>query len=98
MSEKISTKITLDNGQATGFLIDLGAAPLVLIKAKKGYVMCGYLNIGAANKLGDIAGRVTGVKTFDDVLNSVVVEVSENAKKIGLKEGMKAKDFLNAIN
>jgi len=95
--DKISTKIKLDKGEVTGFLIDLGAAPLILIKAKKGYVMCGYLNINAANKIGDIAGRVTGVKSFDDVLNSVIVEVSDNAKKIGLKEGMSARDFLNVI-
>jgi uncharacterized protein YunC (DUF1805 family) len=97
MSHSLSKLIELDEGQATGFLIELGAAPLILIKAKKGYVMCGYLNINAANKLGDIAGRVTGVKNFDDVLNADITEASENAKKIGLKEGIKAREFLNAL-
>jgi len=97
MDKKIATQIELDKGQATGFIIQLGTAPLILIKAKKGYVMCGYLNMNAANKLGDVAGRVTGVKSFDDVLNADIVELSENAKNIGLKEGMKARDFLNAI-
>ena len=92
-----ATPIKLDKGQAAGYLIELGTAPLILIKAKKGYVMCGYLNMNAANKMGDIAGRVTGVKSFDDVLNANIVEVSENAKNIDLKEGMKARDFLNAI-
>ena len=89
--------ISLEKGEATGYCIDLGKAPLLIIQAKKGYVMCGYLNINAANKMGDIAGKVTGVKTFDDMLNADVVEVSENAKLAGLKEGMNAKDFLNAI-
>jgi len=97
MNKNVSTIIELDKGQVTGFLIELGAAPLIIIKAKKGYVMCGYLNINIANKLGEIAGRVTGVKSFDDVLNANIVELSENAKKIGLKEGMKARDFLNSI-
>jgi uncharacterized protein YunC (DUF1805 family) len=97
MNKCLSKLIKLNSSQATGFLIELGAAPLILIKAKKGYVMCGYLNMGAANKLGDIAGKVTGVKNFEDVLNADVVEVSENAKKIGLKEGIKARDFLNAL-
>ena len=97
MSKSVSTLIELDKGKATGFLIELGAAPLILIKVKKGYVMCGYLNINTANKFGDIAAKVTKVKSFDDVLNADVVEVSDNAKKIGLKEGMKARDFLNAI-
>jgi len=89
--------ISLGKGEATGYCIDLGKAPLLIIQAKKGYVMCGYLNINAANKMGDIAGKVTGVKTFDDMLNADVVEVSENAKLAGLKEGMNTKDFLNAI-
>ena len=89
--------ITLEKGKASGFLINLGKAPLILIMAKRGYVMCGYLNIAAANKIGDIAGRVTGVKTFDEMLNASVVEVSENAKQAGLNEGMSVKEFLNNL-
>ena len=89
--------IKLEKGKASGIFIDLGKAPLILITAKRGYVMCGYLNMATANKLGDIAGKVTGVKTFDDVLNATIVEVSENAKQNGLKEGMKSKEFLNAL-
>jgi len=94
MEKKI---IELDKGQSEGFLIDLNNAPLILIKARKGYVMCGYLNINAANKLGDIAGKVTGVKSFEDVLNAEIVEISDNAKKIGLTVGMKGKEFLNKL-
>jgi uncharacterized protein YunC (DUF1805 family) len=89
--------ISLDKGEATGYCIDLGKAPLLIIQAKKGYVMCGYLNMNAANKIGDIAGKVTGVRTFDDMLNADVVEVTEKAKLAGLKEGMNVKDFLNAL-
>jgi len=89
--------IALEKGEVIGYYIDLGNAPLILIQTKKGYVMCGYLNMNAANKLGDIAGKVTGVKTFDDVLNAPLVEISENAKKVGLKEGMNARDFLNKL-
>lgn len=90
-------KIKMENGEADGYSLNIGSGPLLIIKAKKGYVMCGYLNMDAANKLGDIAGKVTGVKDFDDVLNATVIEVSENAKKNGLKTGMKAKDFLNKL-
>ena len=92
-----SQAIPLQHGEAVGYVLDLGNAPLLIIKVKKGYVMCGYLNIAAANKLGDIAGRVTGVKTFEDVLNATVVEVSDLARKQGLKEGMNARDFLNRL-
>lgn len=87
----------LENGKSTGYCIDLGNAPFLLIQAKKGYIMCGYLNMTTANKLGDIAGKVTGVKTFEEMLNADVVEVSENAALVGLRQGMQAKDFLNAL-
>lgn len=89
--------ITLEKGKGTGVFVDLGKAPLILISVKRGYVMCGYLNIATANKVGDIAGKVTGVKTFDDLLSADIVEVSDNAKQAGLKEGMKAREFLNNL-
>jgi len=89
--------ISLGKGEVTGYCINLGNAPLLIIQAKKGYVMCGYLNMNAANKYGDIAGKVAGVKTFDDMLNADVVEVSENAKLAGLKQGINVKDFLNVL-
>jgi uncharacterized protein YunC (DUF1805 family) len=94
MKEEI---IKLGKWQLTGYCIDLGKAPLLILQAKKGYIMCGYLNMNTANKLGDIAGKVTGVKTFDDMLKATVIEVSENAKKEGLTEGMNAQDFLKTL-
>ena len=89
--------IILEKGKVTGYCIDLGNAPLLLIQARKGFVMCGYLDMAVANKLGDIAGKVTGVKTFEDVLKATIVDVSENAKKAGLIEGMNARKFLNEL-
>jgi uncharacterized protein YunC (DUF1805 family) len=89
--------IQLKKGQLTGYCIDLGKAPLLILQAKKGYIMCGYLNMNTANKLGDIAGKVTGVKTYDDMLKATVIEISENAKKEGLTEGMNAQDFLQSL-
>jgi uncharacterized protein YunC (DUF1805 family) len=89
--------IELDYDDVVGYKIDLDNAPLILIKARTGYVMCGYLNMDVANKLGDIAGKVSGVNNFDEVLKANIIEVSEKAKKKGLKPGIKAKDFLNKL-
>lgn len=89
--------IKLEKGQVIGYLIELCNAPLIIVQAKKGYVMCGYLNMDTANKLGDIAGKVSGVKTFNDIINAKIIEVSENAKKVGLYEGMNVKGFLNML-
>ena len=92
-----SQAISLTNGKATGYILDLGNAPLLIITANSGYLMCGYLNIAAANKLGDVAGRVTGVKTFDDMLHASIVETSDCARERGLREGMSGQEFLNAL-
>ncbi len=89
--------IELDNDDVMGYQIDLDHAPLIIIKARKGYVMCGYLDMKTANKLGDIAAKVTGVKRFDEVLKAPIVELSEKAKKKGFKVGMNAEDFLNEL-
>ncbi len=90
-------QIDLENGSALGLKMDMEHAPLLVIRAGKGCVMCGYLNMDVANKLGDVAIRVTGVKSFDDVLNAKAVDVSEAAKKLGITIGMQAKEALNKM-
>ena len=87
-------EIKLENGSALGLKLDMERAPLLVIRANKGFVMCGYLNMDVADKLGDAAVRVTGVKSFEDVLNSKAVDVSEAAKKLGITVGMPAREAL----
>lgn len=89
--------IHLDNGSAIGLKLDMEHAPLLVIRAKKGFVMCGYLNMEVANKLGDAAVRVTGVRSFEDVLNARAVDVSEAAKKMGIAVDMTAKEALEKM-
>ena len=87
-------QIKLENGSAIGLKMDMEHAPLLVIRAAKGFVMCGYLNMDVANKLGDAAVRVTGVRSFDDVLNAKAVDVSEAAEKLGITAGMTAREAL----
>jgi uncharacterized protein YunC (DUF1805 family) len=90
-------QIILKNGVALGIRIDMNVAPVLMIKAEKGFVMCGYLNIEAAEKLGDVAARVSGVNTFEDVLNAKLLQVTTKAKDLGLEEGMVARDALERL-
>ncbi len=90
-------QVNLENGCALGLKLDVERAPLLVIRAKKGFVMCGYLNMDVANKLEDVAVRVTGVKSFEDVLNAKAVDVSEAAKKLGITVGMTGKEALNKM-
>lgn len=72
-------------------------APLLVLKGEKGYVMCGYLNLEAAEKLGDVAVRVTGVNTLEDVLSKEVAGVTTGAKAAGINPGDKVKDVLGKL-
>ncbi|MBU4491344.1 MAG: DUF1805 domain-containing protein [Euryarchaeota archaeon] len=90
-------EIKLEKGSALGLKLDMEHAPLLVIRANKGFVMCGYLNMDVANKLGDVAVRVTGVKSFEDVLNAKAMDVSEAAKKLGITVGMPAREALTKM-
>jgi len=93
----IIEQIELKNGTALGVKMDMGNAPLILIKAKRGFIMCGYLNIEAASSLGDVAGRIRGVKDFKDLLEGKVVEVTEKAKNLGILPGITGREFLERL-
>ena len=70
---------------------------LVFIMGSKGFIMCGYLNIETAEKMGNIAAIATGVKTVDDMLKAKIVAVTKAAEKAGVKPGMAVVDALKKI-
>ncbi len=83
--------------KSIGIKIDMGNANLLLIKADKGVIMCGYLDIETAEKLNDAACIVKGVKNFEDMLNARIVKVTTKARELGIKEGMSGKDALKIL-
>lgn len=84
----------LDDTMAHGLELALPGAPLVVAYAGAGFVMCGYLNIEAANKLNVAAAMVRGVSTIDDLLAAKVQAVSTAAAGRGVTEGMTGRDAL----
>lgn len=90
--------INLDGDSAMGLRVELPESPpLLLIIAKKGFIMCGFLNLEAAEKLGVSAAMVSGVKTFEDVLEAQIKAATTKAKGFGVKEGMKGTDALKCL-
>lgn len=71
--------------------------PLLLLKGGKGFVMCGYLNIEAAERLGATAAVVSGVNSFDDVLNAEIRLSTTKAKEIGLVPGEVVRTVIGAL-
>ena len=90
--------VKVDGKSCLGLRTDLpDSPPLLLITAEKGFVMCGFLNVESAEKLGVAAAVVSGVKTFDDVLNGQVKAVTSKAKSLGVEVGMKGAEALKHL-
>ena len=89
--------IELENGTALGLKIDMEHAPLLVIRAPRGFVMCGYLDISMAQRLDDVAVKVTGVRNFEDVLASGVVEATQAAIDLGIELEMPARQALERM-
>jgi uncharacterized protein YunC (DUF1805 family) len=85
-------------GSATGVHVKLPNADFLLILGSRGYIMCGYLNMAAAEEKGDAAVMVTGVASFEDVLAAKVVSVSSKGKELGIREGMSGKAALAILS
>ena len=90
-------EIKLRHGSVHAIRVNFQNAPLIIICSLNGYVMCGYLDMDMANKLGDIAAKVIGVKSIHAALDASIVELSNEAKKLNVEIGMSGRSFLNAI-
>lgn len=83
---------------ALGLKIDLpDSPPLVAIIGEKGFIMCGFLNMDVAERLGVTAATVSGVKTFDDVLEAEVKGVTSKAEMKGIKRGIKGREAVRLL-
>jgi uncharacterized protein YunC (DUF1805 family) len=91
-------QIQLENGCALGLRFEMQKYPLLVIRAEKGFLMCGYLNVSAAESLGDAAAKVKGVQSFEDMLKAQVVEVTQQARELGIELGMTGKEALEKMH
>lgn len=76
----------------------IGNLPLIVIRAKNGYVACSYIDKGTAEKVGDIAAFVAGVKNVDDFKKAKIREVTTWAENLGIREGMSVKKALELMD
>ncbi|MET1160246.1 MAG: DUF1805 domain-containing protein [Thermoprotei archaeon] len=73
------------------------APPLILLRGDRGFIMCGYLDISVAEKLGLVAAKVKGIKTIEDLLNKNIDECTSKAKELGIHSGVAVKDVVHLI-
>ena len=92
------TPLKIGHKEALGLKADLpNSPPLLLVLGRTGFVMCGFLNMEAAEKVNATAAMVSGVKTLDDTLEAEIEAVTSKAELTGIKVGMKGKDAVKLL-
>ncbi|MCK4478803.1 DUF1805 domain-containing protein [Candidatus Bathyarchaeota archaeon] len=91
-------QLKVDGKTALGLKVDLpDSPPLVAVIGDKGFVMCGFLNVDVAERLGVTAAMVSGVKTFDDMLDAEIKAVTSEAEMKGIRQGMKGREAVKLL-
>lgn len=91
-------QVEVDGKMALGLKVELPESPpLLVVVGKRGFVMCGFLNVEVAQKLQVAAAMVSGVKDFQDVLEAEIKAATSKAKELGVNLGMKGKEALKKL-
>ena len=87
------------NGRAYKMIwVDMGNMPLCIIKAKKGYIACSYLDSKVAEKVGDIACVIQGVRHPEELIKSKIRYATTWAEDLGIVEGMSLRKALELLD
>lgn len=90
--------IVIQDRTVIGIDVKLPKTNLLVVTTDKGYIMCGALDVQLLNeRLKDrkiIAGRATGVKTIEQLLDAPLESVTTEAEKLGIRKGMKGRDAI----
>jgi uncharacterized protein YunC (DUF1805 family) len=94
-------QLRIDGRAAQGTLIrepgGAGHPNMIVVECKKGYLMCGYLNMEAAEKFGDAAVLVGGAD-FEAVLSNPIRAMTKAAEALGVKTGMTGREAAKVLN
>lgn len=88
----------VDGRKVAGLCFKLGAKSLVVLRARRGFIMCGYLNLRVAEKFSDAACLVKGVSDIEELLNAPIADLTSTAKTLGVRKGMLARQALKFLS
>ena len=91
-------EISFDGKKYVAVKRTIGNLPLIVVKAKNGYVACSYIDKQTAEKVGDVAAFVAGVKDTNDFMRAKIRHVTTWAENIGIREGMSVKKALELMD
>ncbi len=87
-----------DGKKYHGVNSEIGNLPLIVVRAKKGYIACSYISPETAEKVGDIAAFVSGVKSYEDFFSAKVKHATTWAQDLGIREGMSVRKALELMD
>ena len=90
-------KIKIGKKSVEAVLFDLASKNLVVIKGQRGYIMCGYLDLKAAEKFKEVAVKITGISTIEAALKASVHSATGQAGRLGIYKGQAVKEVLKII-
>jgi uncharacterized protein YunC (DUF1805 family) len=95
-------KVVLSRKTAVGYIIPLGTINLVSVVTDTGMVGCGVFDVQALDAFGYPAAKARKageglIATVDDLLNGIIKEVNEAARKRGVSIGMSGKEALELL-
>jgi uncharacterized protein YunC (DUF1805 family) len=70
-------------------------APLLIVKAPKGFIGCGYINVNAC--LDEACATVNEVNTHDEMLTATISAASKDAEKLGIRVGMSGAEAIELL-
>lgn len=90
--------IKLEEYTFLAITVELPKTTLLVVTNDNGYIMCGALDVALLNeKLKErkiLAGRATGVKTIQQLLDAPLESVTLEAEERGIRRGMIGRDAL----
>jgi len=92
-------KFEVDGNKYLALNKKVGNLPLIIIRAKNGYVACNYLSKNTADKVGDVAAFVPGVKGMREFMKAKIRDVTSWAEdNYGIRKGMSVKKALELMD
>lgn len=92
-------QIKTKKGTATGMNVKIPGSEhddMLIILADKGFIMCGYLNIQAAERMNDAAVLI-GAKELEDMLTNKVRALTPKAQELGITLKMTGEEALDLL-
>lgn len=88
----------IDGQTVMAISVQLPKTNLLVVSARKGYIMCGALHLPFLNEqMAErqiVAGRAVGVRSIEDLLEAPLESVTDAAKLLGVIPGMKGSDAI----